>query len=252
MDSYNTRGRNDNRALEMLTALVVVLTVLVLLCYGIIFFQPRIFFNPFKPGPSAEEQLAALLTKQAPPPGPAVTPTATNTPPLPPTWTPTATGTPTSTPTATSTPTHTPTPTRTPRPTNTPKPPPPFYLNGEPTHTSQIIYPNVSTWWLGLAGEVTDPNGAAITSVQIKIWDGEGWESYQTPGANGDVIRNYRSYFGGSTAWWEQFVPFNCKQTKTFHLQVIQDGKAVSSEVKVEHTGDCAKNLIIVNFKRRY
>ena len=105
---------------------------------------------------------------------------------------------------------------------------------------------------MGFAGEVTDPNGAAITTVQIKLWDGEGWESFQVPGARTDVVSNYRVNFGGSTAWWEQHVPFSCHASKTFYLQVIANGRGVSPVVKVAHSEDCEHNLIMTNFKRRY
>jgi hypothetical protein len=230
-----------NRLLSVLTALVIVLTLVVLCCYLAVFFNPQFMFNPFKP-PTA----IVLVTPTS------VGPTNTPLPTFPPTWTPTATATHTSTPTVTPTASNTPPATSTPRPTNTPKPPPPFYLDGEVARMSQTIYEGVGGWWLGFAGEVTDPNGAAITTVHIKMWDGEGWESSQIHGARSDVVQNYRSAFGGTMSWWEQHAPFSCFADKTFYLQVIQNDVGVSPVVKVEHSEDCDHNLIIVNFKRRY
>jgi hypothetical protein len=235
------RESRPNRLPVLLTAFVLVLTLVVLCCYLAIFFNPQFAFNPFKP-PTAVVLVTPTSAR------PTDTPRAT----FPPTWTPTATPTHTSTPTITPTPTNTPPATNTPLPTNTPKPPPPYYLDGEPLHITQDIYEGVSDWWLGLAGEVTDANGAAITSVQVKIWDGEGWESTQTPGARTDVVSNYRASLGGSLAWWEQFTPFNCNLTKTFFVQVIRSGAGASPIVKIAHGGDCSKGLIVVNFKRRY
>lgn len=226
-----------SRLLGVLAAAILVFTIVVLCCYLAIFINPQFMFNPFKP-----QAVIVLVTPTSP--GPTNTPLPT----FPPTWTPTATPTHTGTPTVTPTPSNTPTPTNTPLPTRTPKPPPPFYLDGEPIHTSQTLYEGVGGWWLGLAGEVTDPNGSSITSVQIKLWDGEGWESFQTPGSRQD----YRPKYGGGTSWWEQFVPFNCSLIKTFYLQVVQNGVGVSPVVKVEHGGDCSQNLIMINFKRRY
>lgn len=231
----------SNPMLGMLTAMVLVATIIVLCCYLAILFNPQFMFNPFKP-PTA----VVLVTPTR------LGPTHTPPPTFPPTWTPTSTPTHTGTPTITPTPSNTPLPTSTPRATSTPKPPPPFYLDGEPARMSQTIYQGVGGWWLGFAGEVTDPNAAAITSVQIKVWDGEGWESLQTPGSRTDVVTNYRTAFGGSTSWWEQHVPFSCWATKTFYLQVIQNGVGASPIIKVEHSEDCEHNLIIVNFKRRY
>ena len=235
--------RRPNRLLGVMTAVVLMFTIIILCCYLAIFINPQFVFNPFRP-PTA----VVLVTPTRS--GPTDTPLPT----FPPTWTPTATPTHTPTPTITSTPTNTPLPTNTPRATSTPKPPPPFYLDGEPARMSQTLYPGVGAenWWLGFAGEVTDPNGAAIISVQIKLWDGEGWESYQTPGARADVVQNYRSAFGGSMSWWEQHAPFSCAETKTFYLQVVQNGVGVSPVVKVENKENCDQNLVIVNFKRRH
>ena len=223
--------------LGVLAAVVLTLTVVVLCFYATIFINPQSAFNPLKP-PTA----IVLVTPTRP--GPTDTPLPT----FPPTWTPTASPTHTSTPTVTPTATDTPLATNTPRATSTPRPPPPFYLDGEPIHRSQTLYDGVENWWLGFAGEVTDPRGATVTDVRIKIWDGEGWEGTAKPGAALD----YRAEFGGSTSWWEQFVPFNCTLTKTFHLHVIQADAVLSPVVKVEHVGNCKENLIIVNFKRRY
>ena len=230
-----------SRLLGVLTAIVLVFTLIVLCCYLAIFVNPQFMFNPLKP--PTEFKLVTPTPSR---------PMNTPLPTFPPTWTPTTTPTHTSTPTITPTPTDTPPATSTPRFTSTPRPPPPFYLDGELTRMSQTIYEGVGDWWLGFAGEVTDPNGAAITSVQIKLWDGEGWESSQIPGARTDVVSNYRLKFGGSTSWWEQHVPFSCQETKTFYIQVIQNGVGVSPVVKVEHSGECTQNLILVNFKRRY
>jgi len=226
-----------SRLVGVLAAAFLVLTLVVLCCYLAIFINPQFMFNPFKP------PTKIVLVTPTP-----VGPTNTPLPTFPPTWTPTASPTHTSTPTITPTPSNTPLPTSTPLPTRTPKPPPPYYLDGEIIRASQSLYGDVGDWWLGLAGEVTDPNGASITTVQIKVWDGEGWESYQTPGTKQD----YRANFGGSTSWWEQFVPFNCTLTKTFYVQVVGGGVGLSPVIKAEHDGDCSKNLIMVHFKRRY
>lgn len=230
-----------NRLLGVLTAAVLVFTVVVFCCYLAVFINPQFMFNPFKP-PTA----IVLVTATS------AVPTDTPLPTWPATYTPTATPTHTGTPTITPTPSNTPPATNTPRPTNTPKPPPPYYLDGEPARMAQTIYPGVGDWWLGFAGEVTDPNGAAITTVAVKVWDGEGWESSQIPGARADVVSNYRVNFGGSTAWWEQHAPFSCHATKTFYLQVIQGGVGASPVIKIEHDDNCDQNLIMVNFKRRY
>jgi dipeptidyl aminopeptidase/acylaminoacyl peptidase len=98
---------------NILAALFVALTALVLGCYLVIWFNPLIPLNPFPPG-----EVQPVLTRLAPRPPVARAaaydpnvPTAT----FPATWTPTPTGTvtPTRLPSSTPRPTHTPTPTPT-------------------------------------------------------------------------------------------------------------------------------------------
>ncbi|MDE3091224.1 MAG: hypothetical protein KGJ80_17790 [Chloroflexota bacterium] len=106
---------------QIATLVVVVLIVLVTISYLLVFINPRIAFNPFKP-PLAVTPTVAIAALPA----------------LPPTWTPepTDTTTPTATPTSTATPTLTPAPTNpptvsptaSPRPTRTPAPIPPTLI----------------------------------------------------------------------------------------------------------------------------
>lgn len=86
---------------QIATLVVIVIIVLVCMAFGLIYVNPQVALNPFKP--------------------PLPTPTAIAA--LPPTWTPTPTNTPTNTPTSTPTSTPTETPTPTPIPTETPIPP---------------------------------------------------------------------------------------------------------------------------------
>ncbi len=99
---------------QIATLVVIVLTVLVVIAYLLVFINPRIALNPFKPPREVTPTLAVAAL-----PG------------LPPTWTPTPTdtATPTFTPTPIATPTLTPSPTYAPTnaptlaPTATPRPP---------------------------------------------------------------------------------------------------------------------------------
>ncbi len=93
---------------QIATLVVVVVTVLVCMCYLLIFINPQVSLNPFKP-PIDTPTLVAFGLQATWTPTPTVTPTST--------------GTPTSTPTITSTPLPTNTPTNTPVPaTATPLP----------------------------------------------------------------------------------------------------------------------------------
>jgi hypothetical protein len=90
---------------QVAALVVATLTVVVAIAFALIFINPRIAFNPFKPPTVPTPIIIALPT-------------------LPPTWTPTMTRTETATPTMTSTPTATPThtPTATSTLANTPTP----------------------------------------------------------------------------------------------------------------------------------
>ncbi len=97
---------------QILTVLTVVLIAFVCMGMLLIFINPQIAINPFKP-PSAD---TAALARETVGPQSGFA--------LPPTWTPTPTLTPTPTDTPTPTPTHTLTPTPTLTPTMTPTPTP--------------------------------------------------------------------------------------------------------------------------------
>jgi hypothetical protein len=89
---------SSNDRFQIATMVIVVVTILIVGAYLLIYINPRVAINPFKPpAPSPTFSLAVA--------------------PLPSTWTPTPSRTPTLTPTATATPTDT--PTLTPSPTNT-------------------------------------------------------------------------------------------------------------------------------------
>jgi hypothetical protein len=85
---------------QIATIVVVIAIILICMGYVLVFINPQIALNPFKPPLPTRTPIAAL----------------------PPTWTPTPTNTPTFTPTPTSTATPTDTPTITPIPTETPIP----------------------------------------------------------------------------------------------------------------------------------
>ena len=239
-------GESESRPLDILTVLVMLLTVLVLLCYGVIFFQPRIFFNPFKPGPPAEEQLAAMLTRQAPPPGTPATPTATNTPSLPPTWTPTATGTPTNTPTATATPTPTSTPTRKP----TPKPPPApgehYFVLSTGVQPSTYRYPTLDCQWMGITGFIYDKDGLFKKGVTVKVWL-DGWSG--TTAVSG-AYDEYVGHGKGEPGEYEVFLS-NEPREEVWHMQLFEGGVPASAVYDVHSTRDCNRMVYIVHWKRK-
>lgn len=234
---------------RVLTTLVLLLTVLVLACYVAVFVNPQLPINPFPP--------VARVTIPVQEPGPAggtpAAPTFTPPPTFPPTWTPTLTPVPTLT--FTPRPTSTPVP---PTPTWTPIPPTPvppqFTLRQDPIFVGQTLYPGASGWWTGVAGEVSDPEGNAVTDVTIRIWDNKGhtWET--TPGSAANYAQTYGTTYGGggSYAWWEQVLEGSCQQQLTVHVQVFSGGQARSPEITVKTTGECSRNLVLIHFVKNW
>lgn len=228
---------------NVMAVFLIILTVLVGLCYLVIFVNPQIMFNPFKPPQAVIEPTATIaVAAEATKPPPTFTIPAT----YPPTWTPTAT------PTATSTRT----PTLTPTSTLTPKPLPMFSLYWDPVYTSQRLYASQkpSEWWTGVAGEITDARGKPVPDEIVRVWDDRGnvWETKS--GNASDYGDKYGASLGGqgTYAWWEQFLNDSCKNSFTVHVQVMRNGKGVSPVVTVKTTGDCSKNLILIHFRKNY
>jgi hypothetical protein len=245
--SYDDETRRGGGLLTFLTVLIGLMTVLVFALYVFIFFNPYHPINPFPP-------YATMLTP-APtgdePVGLVVPPTFTPPPTFPPTWTPSVTPLPTQT--------------GTPRPTGTARPPTKtptarvlpmqFVTREAPKAVQQLLYgAGANSWWTGVAGEVSDENGEAVTDVVIRIWDDKGhaWET--SPGGAADYARVYGTSFGGggSYAWWEQHLDGSCAQSFTIYVQVKKDGKVVSDPVTTQTSGTCAQNLVLVHFKKRF
>ena len=237
-ETQQKKGMNPAQAGSVL---FLVLTVVVLLCYAVIFVNPQIIFNPFRPAdvklPTATVAEVGDVATSTP------VPTSTPVEPFPPTWTPTWT------PTATST--RPPLPTRT--PTFTPGPVPMFSMPCNPIFTSQELYEDSQGWWSGVAGEVSTAGGKPVTNATIRVWDDKGhvWET--KPGDAQAYAKVYGAAHcaNGTYTWWEQFLHRSCKEVFTVHVQAFSAG-GKSRIVTFDTTGDCSKNLVLVHFQKNY
>src|SRR5574341_130467 len=159
------------------------------------------------------------------------TPTVTRTPTPTSTLTPTITPTPTNTPTAT----NTPLPTNTPGPTSTPLPGQSYTFTG-PTYTTATYGCN----WSGVAGQVFDRAGNPQLGILVRVFGG-GIDQVVTSGS---------ATLYGNAGWERSFN--NALITGTFYVQVVDSaGNALSPEVTVSMTSNCATNLAIINFRER-
>lgn len=225
---------------NVLTILVLLVTLAVAVVFLVVFINPHAPINPFPP---PELPPAAAL------------PTATPTPliQLPPTWTPS----PTSEPTAT----HTPKPTSTSPPTVTPfslfpaSPTPvqtqittgkPFVVGpGTPLGTSsQAFHPDKGCNWLGVAGQVFDLTGRPLSGLQVRV-------KGVLAGKPVDLL----SLTGVTAAYGtEGFYEFELNDQPVASHQALwvqledQGGLPMSDKITFDTFDNCEKNLIFVNF----
>jgi hypothetical protein len=231
--------KTSDQMWDMLTVVVLGLTVLVLIYYMVVFVSPSL--SPL--GAGAEPTPVAVLF--TPTTRPTIPVTDTPVPP-PPTWTlrPTRTAVPTNTP-------------RPPRPTNTPRPTVVFTLppteTGTPTATRHpypfrlsddgvtftSYYFSSSCDWLGIAGEVVDQEGEPITDIAVVL--------------NGGGFQNQVTYSGQASAYapsgWEHFLDVRVKEG-IFLIQLWNRGEPVSEQVEVRTRADCRANLVYLVFEK--
>ena len=179
------------------------------------------------------------------------TPTSTPAPiKLEPTWTasPTLEMTPTSTPRPTWTPLFTDTPfslvppTRTPKPTATPKAP--FSASVQQVD-STIIHPEFACNWAGIGGTVVDSNNSDIIGTVVVLrgfLDGKTVDLTTVSGINKEYGQSGYEFVLGNAP---------IASNKTLYVQLVdQSGVPLSDKVEVVTSADCAKNLVIVRFKK--
>jgi hypothetical protein len=256
-------GRSLN-VFNVLTALLLLLTVAAIACFATIYFSPGVLPDFLRP------EQGSLLPTAAPPPTVAATPTPVGLAELPSAWTATPTATltgsptprntpsitptpsltptfnPTNTPTATNTPTSTPTSTPTPGPSPTPtntRSPYPFTLDqNSPMYTANYAN-NAGCNWLGVAGQVFDLNGDPVAAGAYLVWVTE----------NGV---NEQRYTGSVLAYgpsgWEVYL-FDRPRVQTHRIQLFSpSGTPVSEVYEFTTRASCNQNLVLVNFVQNH
>lgn len=223
---------------NLLTGLVVLMTVLMVGIFLVLFSNPNIAINPFPPPTMPVLAQVPLGT---------ATPVR-----LPPTWTPTPRPTETPLPldtTIPATPTSEPIATEglpffteEPEDTNLP-----YAIEGEPAAMANTVFhPGEGCDWQGVAGRVVDLQGRPVVGVVIKL---VGFYDGRTVDMN--------TLSGGAAAWYGEsgyeFVlgekPISTNATLSIQL-LDQALIPLSKRVIFSTYSTCDKNLILINFKQ--
>jgi hypothetical protein len=231
----------SDRVWNLLTLLVLFSTVCLVGVFALTFVNPTNGLNPFPP---ASASLADLAT-------------VTATPGFPPTWT----RTPVPEPTATLTPEPAaPTaaaaapaqPAVPAQPAEDATQPPanpngyPFELRGTPIQVpSTISHANQGCKWLGVGGEVFDLQGSPLTGLTIQIGGSLDGKKVNMLSLTGTVTQ----YGPGGYEFSLGENPLDSEGALWLQL-LDQAGLALSDRVPINTSKDCAKNLLLVNFKQ--
>lgn len=202
---------------------------------------PTWTFTP-SPTETATSTDAPTWTPSNTPP-PSATFTLTFTPSETPTVEPSATITdtlvPTQAPLVTDTPVPTEAPNFTPQPTEPPPSPYPFdWKDGQVIYTTNFAN-TAGCAWQGIGGQVFDLNDQPLTQIRVHVF-GSGIDTYAVSGSN--------TLYGISG--WE--IPVSNTVNGNSYLVELQtaQGTIISQQVAVTFTGDCSRNLALVNFEQ--
>jgi hypothetical protein len=239
---HSIARRNLARGLNCLTVLFLVISACALANFTLIYLNPYLALNPFPP-------------PTLPPTAFIVTPTATITLDLPPTWTLTSTSPPTLTstpqPTATDFPTATLFTLLTPSDTPTPTNPPAGYVyeiqTGSPYFIANLYNQDKGCDWMGVGGQVVDMSGAPVTGLIIRLGGNlPGNPPSQPMLSLTGVALNY-----GQSGYEFTLADKPVASRGALWLQLLdQAGIALSPQFPFDTYAECDKNLIIINFKQ--
>lgn len=236
------RRRRDN-LWNRLSCGVVFLFILLAVFVTHIFINPSSRFNPFPPptqaatieGPTLEESRQPTITTAAP--------TRTPTPTL------TRTASPAPTRTATDEPT-TPggvhNPATTPIPTKTLDIGFPFTMHGEQKMLDASTFDGRHGCnWQGVAGQTFDLLNRPLPGILVQVSGTLGAEKLEMIGMSGTVLT-----YG--PAGYEIFLSNRIVESRdSLFIRLIDEaGKPLSEQYPLETSGDCRRNLVVVNFKK--
>jgi hypothetical protein len=221
---------------DMLSVLVMLITVCLIGYFALIFFNPTSELNFLPPGQGPFSNALPTST---------VTPIQLQS-----TWTPS--------PTLELTPTDTPRPTITPLPTRTPFSLVPPTKTAQPTRTprapfggsftqveSTIIHPELACNWAGIGGTVVDANNSPVIGTVVVLrgtLSGTTIEQQTVSGINKEYGPSGFEFVLGTAP---------VASNDTLYVQLVdQQNIPLSDPVTIDTSTDCSKNLVMVRFKR--
>ncbi len=224
---------------DLLSILVLILTVCLVGYFAIVFMNPASSLNLLPPGGGPFGAAAPSLT---------VTPLQ-----LQPTWT--------ASPTLQATPSNTPRPTFTPLPTNTPFSLIPPTRTSRPSATpttarapfsgsfsqveSTIVHPERACNWAGIGGTVVDANGSHVIGTVVVLrgtLNGSTIQQQTVSGINKEYGPSGFEFVLGTA-------PVASNNTLSVQL-VDQQNIPLSDPVQITTSTDCGENLVLVRFRR--
>lgn len=216
--------------------LLSILVLLVTLCMGLyflmIFVDPMSDMNPLKP---IDPAMPPTFTITPRPPDPTWTPSVTIVPTI--TDTPRWTATPYSSPTLVSLIT----PSDTPTASATPKAPFSATVTYIPSTT---YYLDAACNWLGVAGTVVDTRNSDVVGMIVRLVGTLNGKRVDMQTASGV----YRQYGVSGFEFFLGNVPI--ASSDTLYVQLLdQAALPLSSNVYIDTFNDCSKNLILIRFK---
>jgi hypothetical protein len=238
---FKRRAKQRRRDItwNLLTAVILMLTIFLVGFYLVLFSNPYVAFNPFPPPtmPVLATALPGTATPLRLPP--------TWTPTLPPTEAPPLPNTPISATTpAESTSTASPLPLFTDEPVNQNLP---YAIEGEPAAMANTVFhPGEGCDWQGVAGRVVDLQGRPMVGVVVKL-----------TGLYGGRTIDMTTLSGGAAAWYGasgyEFILGDkpVSSNAMLAVQLVDQALMPLSNRVIFHTYEtCDKNLILINFKQ--
>jgi hypothetical protein len=229
---------------NLLTGVVVLLTLGLCYVFASLFTNPYSGLNPFPPptftSTSSPTALPPNTLQPTWTPTPTIQPTETNTPR--PTWT----LEPTFTPFSLATRTPLVSPTKTPLSTKTPKPAGPQYASTITPRASTDYLSNSGCDSMYVAGNALDNSGTSVTALQVRLGGSVPGKSF-----------NLTTLTGIATAYGPSGFEFNLGLKPTASKDLLwvqlldQSGAPLTEQVFLTTYTECSKNLLFVRFQKK-